>query len=65
MVKSFWWLFRCGVDGIGAREGFEGAEGRTGYMRVGDSWRKLASNDLAVSVLWAKAGVLLHSVTID
>jgi hypothetical protein len=32
-------------------------------MRVGDSWRKLASNDLAVLVLWAKAGVLLHTVT--
>jgi 4-amino-4-deoxy-L-arabinose transferase-like glycosyltransferase len=32
-------------------------------MRVGDSWRKLASSDLAVLVLLATAGVLLHSVT--
>jgi hypothetical protein len=32
-------------------------------MRVGDSWRKLASSDLAVLVLWATAGVLLHTVT--
>src|SRR5271157_5877055 len=32
-------------------------------MRVGDSWRKLTSNDLAVLVLWATAGVLLHTVT--
>jgi len=32
-------------------------------MRVDDSWRKLASNDLAVLVLWATAGVLLHTVT--
>ena len=32
-------------------------------MRVGDSWRKLASNDLAVLVLFATAGVLLHTVT--
>jgi hypothetical protein len=52
-----------GVDGVGARGGFEGAEGRTGYMRVGDSRRKLASNDLAVLVLWATAGVPLHTVT--
>ena len=33
------------------------------HMRLGDSWRKLASNDLAVLVLWATAGVLLHTVT--
>ena len=32
-------------------------------MRVGDSWRKLTSSDLAVLVLWATAGVLLHTVT--
>ncbi|MGA7130577.1 MAG: glycosyltransferase family 39 protein, partial [Chthoniobacterales bacterium] len=32
-------------------------------MRVGDTWRKLASSDLAVLVLWATGGVLLHSVT--
>src|ERR1700675_2280300 len=32
-------------------------------MRVGDSWRKLASSDLGVLVLWATAGVLLHTVT--
>jgi 4-amino-4-deoxy-L-arabinose transferase-like glycosyltransferase len=32
-------------------------------MRVGDSWRKLASSDLGVLVLWATAGVLLHAVT--
>src|SRR5215467_5224685 len=32
-------------------------------MRVGDSWRKLTSNDLAVLVLWATAGVLLHTLT--
>jgi len=32
-------------------------------MRVDDSWRKLASNDIAVLVLWATAGVLLHTVT--
>jgi hypothetical protein len=32
-------------------------------MRVGDSWRKLACSDLAVLVLWATAGVLLHTVT--
>jgi 4-amino-4-deoxy-L-arabinose transferase-like glycosyltransferase len=32
-------------------------------MRVGDSWRKLASRDLAVLVLLATAGVLLHTVT--
>ena len=32
-------------------------------MRVGDSWRKLASSDLAVLVLWATAEVLLHTVT--
>ena len=32
-------------------------------MRVGDSWRKLASSDLAVLVLLATAGVLLHTVT--
>jgi hypothetical protein len=32
-------------------------------MRVGDSCRKLASNDLAVLVLSATAGVLLHIVT--
>ena len=28
-----------------------------------DSWRKLASSDLGVLVLWATAGVLLHTVT--
>ena len=32
-------------------------------MRVGDCWRKLASSDLLVLVLWATAGVLLHTVT--
>src|SRR5580693_1428370 len=32
-------------------------------MRVGDSWRKLASSDLGVLVLWAIAGVLLHAAT--
>lgn len=32
-------------------------------MRVGDSWRKLASSDLGVLVLLATAGVLLHAVT--
>ena len=32
-------------------------------MRVDDSWRRLTSNDLAVLVLWAIAGVLLHTVT--
>ena len=32
-------------------------------MRVDDSWRKLTSNDIAVLVLWATAGVLLHTVT--
>ena len=32
-------------------------------MRVGDSWRKLASSDLGILVLWATAGVLLHTVT--
>jgi len=33
------------------------------YMRIADSWRKIASNDLAVLVLWATALVLLHTVT--
>ena len=32
-------------------------------MRVGDSWRKLASSDLGVLVLLATAVVLLHTVT--
>jgi hypothetical protein len=32
-------------------------------MRIGDSWRKLASSDLGLLVLWATAGVLLHTVT--
>jgi hypothetical protein len=32
-------------------------------MRVGDSWRKLASSDLAALVLLATAGVLLHTIT--
>ena len=32
-------------------------------MRVGDSWRKLASSDLGVLVLLAIAEVLLHAVT--
>src|SRR6516164_7548103 len=32
-------------------------------MRVGDSWKKLAFNDLAVLVLWSTAGVLLHTLT--
>ena len=32
-------------------------------MRVGDSWRKLASSDLAVLVLLATGGVLLHTIT--
>jgi 4-amino-4-deoxy-L-arabinose transferase-like glycosyltransferase len=32
-------------------------------MRVGDSWRKFASSDLAVLVLLATAGVLLHTIT--
>jgi hypothetical protein len=32
-------------------------------MRADDSWRRLTSNDLAVLVLWATAGVLLHTVT--
>ena len=39
------------------------ARRKKGHMRVGDSWRKLASSDLAVLVLWATAGVLLHTVT--
>jgi hypothetical protein len=30
-------------------------------MRVGDSLKKLASSNLAVLVLWATAGVLLHN----
>src|SRR5215469_13838258 len=33
------------------------------HMRLSDSWRKLASSDLAVLVLWATAGVLLHTLT--
>ena len=32
-------------------------------MRIGDSWRKLTASDFAVLVLWATAGVLLHTVT--
>ena len=32
-------------------------------MRLDDRWRRLTSNDLAVLVLWAIAGVLLHTVT--
>jgi 4-amino-4-deoxy-L-arabinose transferase-like glycosyltransferase len=32
-------------------------------MRVGNSWKKLASSDLAVLVLLATAGVLLHTIT--
>jgi hypothetical protein len=32
-------------------------------MRLGDSWRKLASSDLGGLVLLATAGVLLHTVT--
>jgi len=30
-------------------------------MRVGESWRKLTSSDLAALDLWATAGVLLHN----
>ncbi len=32
-------------------------------MRVGDRWRKLVSDDLAVLVLLAATEVLLHTVT--
>src|SRR5580693_3228980 len=32
-------------------------------MRAGNSWKKLASSDLAVLVLLATAGVLLHTIT--
>ena len=32
-------------------------------MRVEDSWRKLTSSNLGLLVLWATAGVLLHTVT--
>src|SRR6201988_302940 len=32
-------------------------------MRGGDSLKNLASSNLAVLVLWATAGVLLHTVT--
>ena len=30
-------------------------------MRVGESWRKLTSSDLAALVLWATAGILPHN----
>jgi hypothetical protein len=32
-------------------------------MSVGDSWKRRTSNDVFVLVLWAIAGVLLHTVT--
>ena len=32
-------------------------------MRLGDRWKKLASDDLAVLILLATTGVLLHSIT--
>ena len=38
-------------------------KGAESTISMGDSWRKHASSDLGILVLWAAAGVFLHTVT--